>query len=187
MSRLFLGVAVFLGLAGAPPAAAQAPAAPAPPPLGCDTPESHQFDFWVGKWEVHPNGADTIIAHSLIEKRYSGCAVRENWMPVGKESTGGGGSLSLYDEALKKWRQTWIDSTGTRVDLDGGLVAGVMSITGSWANFNGPGKSALVRMNYQLQPDGQVRQWAQAAADGGKTWQPAFDFLYRRVKEFPEF
>ena len=39
----------------------------------------------------------TIIAHSVIEKRYSGCAIRENWMPVGKELTGGGGSLSLYD------------------------------------------------------------------------------------------
>lgn len=161
-------------------------ATPTPPP-GCDSPESHQFDFWVGKWEVHPNGADQIIAHSLIEKKYTGCAIRENWMPAGKELNGGGGSLSLYDAAAHKWRQTWIDSTGSRVDLDGGLKNGVMSITGLWAGFNGPGKDALVRMSYQLQPDGQVRQWAEASPDGGKTWQPSFDFLYRRVQEFPAF
>ena len=156
-------------------------------PAGCDTPESHQFDFWIGKWEVHPNGADKIIAHSLIEKKYTGCAIRENWMPLGKELNGGGGSLSLYDTRLKQWRQTWLDSSGTRVDLDGGFANGIMSITGTWQNFAGPSKDALVRMNYQLQPDGQVRQWGERSIDGGKTWQPAFDFLYRRVKEFPAF
>ena len=168
--------------------AAQGPTPPAKsPPIGCDTLQSHQWDFWVGKWEVHPNGANVIIAHSLIEKRYSGCAIRENWMPLGKEIEGGGGSLSLYDPRAKQWRQTWIDSTGTRVDLDGGFKDNVMSITGNWANFAGPGKDALVRMNYQLQPDRQVRQWADASPDGGKTWKPAFDFLYRPIDEFPKF
>jgi hypothetical protein len=156
-------------------------------PAGCDTPESHQFDFWVGKWEVHPNGADKIIAHSLIEKKYTGCAIRENWMPLGKELNGGGGSLSLYDSRLKRWRQTWVDSSGTRVDLDGTFSNGVMSITGNWENYVGPGKDALVRMQYQVQPDGQVRQWGDSSSDGGKTWQPAFDFLYRKVEAFPAF
>ena len=167
--------------------AATGQAPPKGPPVGCDTPESHQFDFWVGKWEVHPSGSDKIIAHSLIEKRYGGCAIRENWMPVGRELTGGGGSLSLYDARTRQWRQTWIDSTGTRVDLDGGLASGAMSIVGNWRNFTAPGQDALVRMNYQVQTDGQVRQWAQASSDGGKTWKPAFDFLYRKVADFPPF
>jgi hypothetical protein len=154
---------------------------------GCETPEAHQFDFWVGKWEVHPNGADKIIAHSLIEKRYGGCAIRENWMPIGKEVGGGGGSLSLYDSRLSRWRQTWVDSTGIRADFDGGLTDGVMTITGTWPNFAGPGKDALVRMRYQRQPDGQIRQWGEASTDDGKTWRPSFDFLYRRVAELPKF
>ncbi len=179
-------IALLLVLACGAPAIAQTAPQASPPP-GCDTPESHQFDFWVGKWEVHPNGAHLIIAHSLIEKRYSGCAIRENWMPVGKEISGGGGSLSLYDSRQRKWRQTWIDSTGTRVDLDGKFADGVMAITGLWENFTGPGKDALVRMSYQLQPDGQVRQWGEASSDGGRTWQQTFDFLYRRVSGFPKF
>jgi hypothetical protein len=168
--------------------AAAGQSTPSPKPIpGCVSPESHQLDFWVGKWEVRPNGADRIVAHSLIERKYSGCAIRENWMPVGKELSGGGGSLSLYDARAGQWRQTWIDSSGARVDFDGGLSAGVMSITGNWANFAGPGKDALVRMSYQSQPDGQVRQWGEASTDGGKTWAKAFDFLYRRVEEFPAF
>ena len=156
-------------------------------PAGCDTQESHQWDFWVGKWEVHPNGTDTIIAHSLIEKKYSGCAIRENWMPVGHEISGGGGSLSIYDPRLKQWRQTWVDSSGSRVQLDGGYKDGVMTITGTWPNFAGPGKDALVRMRYHEEPDGQVRQWADSSVDGGKSWKPSFDFLYRRVDELPQF
>ncbi|MEO8141578.1 MAG: hypothetical protein ABI617_02860 [Sphingomicrobium sp.] len=162
-------------------AAILAQAAPPPVPAGCTNPEARQFDFWVGTWEVRPRGADQIIAHSLIEKRYSGCAIRENWMPLGKEITGGGGSLSLYDQRRKQWRQTWVDSSGTRVDLDGGLVEGRMSIAGNWANFVGPGQDALVRMHYQLQPDGEVRQWGERSTDGGKNWSATFDFLYRRV------
>ncbi len=176
--RLAIAAAFLATLAS--PALAQVPA-------GCDTPESHQFDFWVGTWEVHPNGADKIIAHSLIEKKYTGCAIRENWMPVGQELKGGGGSLSLYEPRKRQWRQAWVDSSGTRVDLDGAFADGIMSITGTWENFAGPGKDALVRMRYQLQPDGQVRQWGDNSTDGGKTWQPSFDFLYRHVDEFPAF
>jgi hypothetical protein len=168
-------------------AAAQTAPPPNPAAAGCDTPESHQLDFWVGKWEVHPNGADKIIAHSLVEKRYSGCAIRENWMPVGKELLGGGGSLSLYDARRHQWRQAWIDSTGIRADFDGGFANGVMSITGTWPNFIAPGEDALVRMNYQLQPDGQVRQWGDVSTDEGKSWKPGFDLLYRRVDDFPPF
>jgi hypothetical protein len=62
----------------------------------------------------------------------------------------------------------------------------VMTITGNWPNFVAPGEDALVRMHYQKQPNGEVRQWAEASADGGKTWKPAFDFLYRRVEKFPK-
>ena len=180
-------------LAASPAFAAQQSAAPSQgspqpnAPAGCDTPQSHQWDFWVGKWEVHPNGADKIIAHSLIEKKYSGCAIRENWMPVGHENSGGGGSLSIYDPRLKEWRQTWVDSSGARVQLDGTYIDGIMTITGNWPNFVGPAQDALVRMRYHQEPDGQVRQWADSSVDGGRTWKPSFDFLYRRIDDLPSF
>ena len=159
----------------------------APPPPACTAPEHSQFDFWVGKWEVHPTKATNIVAHSLIEKRYGGCAVRENWMPVGKEIAGGGGSLNFYDKNKKLWRQTWIDSSGTRVDFDGTFGDDVMTLTGNWADFAGPGRDAIVRMHYQKEPDGQVRKWAEASTDAGKTWMPAFDLTYRHVDKFPAF
>ena len=145
-------------------------------PPGCDTPESHQLDFWVGKWEVHPNGADKIIAHSLIEKKYAGCAIRENWMPLAGQG-GDGGSLNMYRPAEHRWRQTWTDAGNGVVDFYGGFDGEKMVLTG---NRPGPnGAEFLVRMEFTRNADGSVRQVGTRSADHGQTWQPRYDYTYR--------
>jgi hypothetical protein len=146
-------------------ALAQAVAAPAASP--CAGPEYHQFDFWVGRWDVY-NPKGQMVAHSLIEPVY-GCGIRENWMPLGKP---GGGSLSIYVPERKGWEQFWIDSSGTRAIFDGGWNGSKMVISGKWG---GP----LVRMSYSKNPDGSVRQFGEQSTDGGKSWAPSFDFSYR--------
>ncbi|MBW8880294.1 MAG: hypothetical protein JF615_02390 [Asticcacaulis sp.] len=143
------------------------------PPPGCDTTESHQFDFWVGSWEVFPVAhPETKIADSLIEKLYSGCAVRENWMPL---KGGGGGSLNAYGPGEGKWRQTWLDSSGAFADFKGGWNGTAMVIEGVWG---APGQ--ITRMTYTPHPDGSVEQAGQTSDDGGKTWTASFDLIYRK-------
>src|SRR3954447_11643541 len=151
------------GSAG-PAAAAPAPSAAAP----CASAERHQFDFWVGAWDVY-NKVGKIVAHSLIESAY-GCGIRENWMPLNDQP---GGSLSTYVPAEKRWEQFWIDSGGSRAIFTGGWNGSAMVITGKWG---GP----LVRMTYSKNVDGSVRQFGQQSTDDGKTWAPSFDFTYRR-------
>jgi hypothetical protein len=146
-----------------------------PPP--CNAPEFNQFDFWVGDWEVYPNGANQLIAHSKIEKLYSNCAVRENWMPL---KGGGGGSLNNYDPVGKRWHQLWIGSQPGRVGFSGGFTGGKMVLTGNWANVNGPGQDALIRMTYSKYTDGSVRQHGEQSVDHGLTWTNSFDFIYHR-------
>ncbi len=155
-------------LLAASPVLAQAPS-------GCDTPESHQFDFWVGKWEVFPAAhPDTKIADSLIEKLYAGCAVRENWMPL---KGPGGGSLNAWDADTGKWRQTWLDSGGRFADFYGGWDGAAMSIQGVWPQ---PGKpKQMTRMTYIPHADGSVEQAGFTSDDNGATWQPSFDLIYR--------
>lgn len=173
MIRTFIAVAALL--MAAPSVAQTTPAKPAPAP--CDDALHHQFDFWVGKWDVRPNGKDQIVAHSLIEKLYSGCAIRENWMPLGNPG-GGGGSLSSYDTGTRGWRQAWVDSSGTRVDFSGGYANDAMVLTGLWRGIIGPGKDGLVRMTYSRQPGGKVRQLGEVSTDDGKSWSISFDFIY---------
>jgi hypothetical protein len=146
-------------------------------PPACAGPEHRQFDFWVGSWDVYPTGKTKLVAHSLIEKLYAGCTIRENWMPL---SNSGGGSLNMYDPADRKWHQVWQDSQNGRVEFDGGLVDGKMVLVGEWKGANGPGKDAITRMTYSKGPDGSVRQFGEESTDGGKTWAPSFDFTYKK-------
>lgn len=164
----FIALALLAG-----PAAGQTAA---PPAAACSAPEHRQFDFWVGRWDVYPTGQAKLVAHSLIERLYGGCAIRENWMPL---SGGEGGSLSNYVAREKGWRQTWLDSSGARVEFTGGWNGVAMVITGAWPGAVKPGQDALVRMTYTPSPDGSVRQFGEASTDGGKTWAPNFDFTYR--------
>lgn len=155
------------------------PPAPAAPPPGCTSPESHQFDFWVGKWEVFPASSPTTkIADSLIEKLYLGCAVRENWMPLATRAQGGGGgSLNAYNPTTGKWRQTWLDPGGF-ADFTGGWDGTKMSIEGFWPQPGAPANQ-ITRMTYTPLPDGSVEQAGFTSDDNGATWQPSFDLIYR--------
>ena len=160
-------------LAGASASAQQ------PPPSGCTSAESRQFDFWVGHWDVYPTGKDNLVAHSLVERLYQGCAIRENWMPL---KGGGGGSLNSYVPSEKIWRQTWVDSSGVRVDFKGGIRGKAMVLEGPWAKSGPKGEDGIVRMTYTANADGSVRQRGEVSLDGGKTWQPSFDFTYKPAK-----
>jgi hypothetical protein len=169
---------LLLALQSAP--AAPSPATPpAPPPPACASQDHAGFDFWVGEWEVFPAGSDTRIADSRIERVFHGCAIREHWMPL---QPGEGGSLTFIDHRSGRWQQVWIGGNGVRVDFEGGIDQGQMVLTGYWDDFGGPGQDALVRMTYSPMTDGSVRQFGEASLDHGRTWQPNFDFTYRRKK-----
>ncbi len=146
-------------------------------PQGCSSPESRQFDFWVGRWNVYPSAhPDQQVAISLIENLYSGCAIRENWMPL---KGGGGGSLNSYVPGEAKWKQTWIDDSGSRADFIGGWNGAAMVLEGEWPQPEHPHQRT--RMTYTPHPDGSVEQAGESSDDGGKTWTASFDFIYRRA------
>lgn len=145
-----------------------------PPPANCDTAEHRQFDFWVGKWDVYRPDTNQLVAHSLIEKLYAGCAVRENWMPIGGT---GGGSLNSWRASEKQWRQTWTDSGNNWTEYVGGIEGGLMILTGS--SMKAAGTSAPVRMTYEAKSDGSVVQTGYQSVDGGRTWSLTYQFVYR--------
>ena len=156
---------------------AQIASVQAGPPAPCASEAHAQFDFWVGEWDVFPNGSVNQVATSRIERLHAGCAVREQWMPVSGE---GGSSLNSLDPETGRWHQLWVGSDGETVRFEGGAVDGKMVLTGYWADIGGPGRDGLVRMTYTRQDDGSVRQFGEVSSDHGLTWAPSFDFIYRR-------
>jgi len=135
-----------------------------------------QFDFWLGDWNV-ATADGKLVGRDDIEKAYGGCTLQEHWTSV---DGGTGGSFSIYDASRKLWHQTWVDSTGTLVVLEGGLKDGRMVLTGEMTQ---DGKRQLDRMSWmppQAGTAGKIRQLWETSVDGGKTWKIIFDVYYSK-------
>ena len=100
-----------------------------PPGQACNSAGYHQFDFWVGNWDVRgPTGglAGTNVVKSLLD----GCVVEENWTGAGG---GFGRSLNFYDAASGTWSQMWVASSGCPngiIIVEGKFEDGAMTMRG---------------------------------------------------------
>ena len=144
-----------------------------PPP---SAPVNHDFDFWLGEWNVAtPDGKPA--GTSRIESIANGHGLLENWTGDPAAGGGNGKSLNSYNPASGHWQQFWVGSGGSVLELAGGLAGGAMVLSGSHVVR---GQTVGERITWTPKPDGTVRQFWEQTRDGGKSWQPVFDGLYRR-------
>ena len=147
---------------------------------GCSArPESSQFDFWVGDWEVGPTAGqpdDGTRASSREEKIVGGCVLLENYEEQGGYS---GKSLNFFDPVRKKWRQTWVDSGGNTSEFEGSFSDGAMRFEGE--SHSASGKRIFRRLTFTPLTADSVRQRSEASLDG-KTWKVNYDYTYVRRK-----
>jgi hypothetical protein len=173
MITLARPVAVGLALAAAGP---QAPPSPTPSPAACSAPEYRQFDFWLGEWNVYdPKGQ--IQGTNRITRELGGCVLQERWVaagPVAQE----GSSFNTWSPAAKRWHQTWVDSTGGFLLLDGVFENGVMTLRGEMPARSGG--TVRHRIAWSALAGGRLRQFWERSTDGGQTWTVAFDGTYVR-------
>lgn len=156
----------------------------APPPASgspCSAADFRQFDFWVGEWDVSSGGQPA--GTNSIRLVHGGCALQETWQGAGEGGISGG-SYNIYDQASGRWHQTWVDSTGTLLQLDGGLVDGSMVLSGQRPANDGGG-TTLHRITWTPSEDGSVRQLWEASLDDGHNWSVLFDGLYVKQAQRP--
>lgn len=144
-------------------------------PPACQTPEHRQFDFWIGEWEV-VDTAGTVLGTNRITRAMNGCVLHEHWTGARGFT---GESFNLYRAGTGMWHQSWVDSSGSLLLLDGGMENGVMVLRGETPAANGG--TSLHRISYSTLENGDVRQLWEMSADGGTTWTVAFDGRYRRT------
>jgi hypothetical protein len=166
-------IALLLFAAQAAPVAAPPPA---PPKVDCGDADHKAFDFWIGDWDVYATGTTALVAHSRIEK-IVGCAISETYDQFagkgGQKVDYHGRSISSYVPGDKGWQQYYVDSAGTAATLTGGAAGRSMV----FLSKAGP---VTNRMTLDPNPDGSVRQHGDFSTDEGKTWQPAYDFTYKK-------
>ena len=145
----------------------------APPPAGCVRAEYHQFDFWIGDWNVTtPDGKPA--GHNRIERLLDGCALQEHWTGAGG---GGGTSLNFFDAATSQWNQLWVDGSGQVLRLAGAARDGGMVLEGKTTRANG--STVRERITWTPAANGRVRQLWENSPDG-ITWQVVFGGSYER-------
>jgi hypothetical protein len=177
-ASLIIGAALLLGSL---PAAAldqqsngTAPSTSQP----CEKAAARQFDFWLGEWDVYEaNGKKA--GENRISKILGGCAIQENWS--GTDGTTGT-SLNSYVVDQKNWHQTWVDNSGSLLQLDGELRDGKMVLAGVAPSRDKPGHMTRHRITWEPMARGNVRQLWEASEDGGNAWRTVFDGTYVRKK-----
>lgn len=146
-------------------------------PTSCVAPEYRQFDFWAGDWDVFDiDNPATRVALTRVDRILDGCVLRENY-----QGTNGaqGQSFSIYDASRKIWHQSWVTNRGQLLIIEGAMQVGEMVLTGM--DHTASGEERLVRGMWKP-VEGGVRETAVTSSDGGKTWRPWFDLMFRPHK-----
>lgn len=136
---------------------------------------NHQFDFWIGEWNVYKYGTDTIIGISIIESSLNHNAIEENYQSLRYKYKGQ--SLNTYDSKLNRWEQFYVDNNGLKLHLVGTFEEDKMIL--SDCNGVGPNCNRIIWTDLN---DGTVRQEWQKSEDNGTTWKKVFDGQYKRRK-----
>ena len=137
-------------------------------------PASSAFDFWLGDWDVRLADG-TLVGHSTVRKRDGGCSVVETWDGAGGSS---GTSINYFLPSREQWRQIWVGSGGTLIDMVGSPVADGMRLEGT-IEYAGQDRVLAFRGTWTVGADGRVRQHFEEfnlVAQGWNTW---FDGYYR--------
>ena len=139
---------------------------------------AHDFDFWIGDWDVlGPQGkhlgTNTITA--MFGEGSGNGMLHEHWHGNGGVE---GRSVNAYDEARGCWHQTWMDSTGGVLMLDGGMQDGAMVMEGRAPSETDPAVIDRQRITWTQQDGVVVSQVWETSSDDGATWTVAFDGRY---------
>lgn len=135
----------------------------------------HDFDFWLGTWDVYVAGSDQPRAQSHIESIIDSVGVLENYKLL--QGPYQGKSINKYNAARQRWEQLWIDNGGLSLFLSGNLEGKAMVMTDEERPLS---EGTINKIRWEPQANGDVRQTWTSSTDGGKTWNTVFDGMYKR-------
>jgi hypothetical protein len=139
----------------------------------CDQPAYRQFDFWIGDWNAYDIATGKKDAHVKVERILDGCVLHEDYQATNGHQ---GQSFSIYDASRKLWHQTWVTNDGRLLEIEGTFTDGEMVLTGT--DLTSDGRQQQARGIWKP-VKGAVRETGTTSLDGGKTWQPWFDLIFR--------
>jgi hypothetical protein len=151
--------------------AACAFAVPALANAACTGAVYHQYDYFVGHWNVyHANGKR--FATDIVTKELDGCALLEQWHG---QSTRGSG-YSEYDKHTKRWVQAFFQNDGTVLVFYGNWTPQGMVFTGD--DYTDAGALEHNKVLFRPFKNGGFEEYWTVSPDG-RTWKVVFDGFFR--------
>ena len=164
------------------PAATALEAAPVLVAGACETPQHHQFDFWLGDWQVFDASSDKLVAFDRVEKHSEGCIVEQNMIFVtdmyrrpGASYRLSGMSVNRYDG--EAWLELWADNQWGAIAMRGSPDAKSAMVLETIT----PSRNRDLKIVWENRADGTVRilQYVATPAGSGR-WKKYGDLVYRR-------
>jgi hypothetical protein len=138
---------------------------------------AHDFDFWVGTWEVRwgedrsgRNRIRRILDDRVVLEEFDG----RPGSPLQ------GLSVSIYDADAGLWRQTWVDNQASYLDLAGAFTDGAMVLEREARLDGRPVRQRATWMD--IERDRFHWLW-QLSEDKGESWRTLWELEYSRLPE----
>jgi len=172
--------AVALGVFGAAMSAQGAALEQSTAPSTCDTPQHHQFDFWVGDWQVFDAHTNQLVGFDRVEKHSEGCIIQQNLTLItdlyrrpGVKYRLAGISVNRFDG--ETWLEMWADNQWGAI-----VLRGMPDANGSMVLISAiPSRNRDVKLVWEKRPDGTVRILQYVAPAGSGKWEQYGDLIYR--------
>ncbi|MEI6311303.1 MAG: SRPBCC domain-containing protein [Bacteroidota bacterium] len=145
----------------------------------CTAPESHDFDYMLGEWQVYQQ--DTLIAFSTFSKEFNNCTVQEFYREPRKNYFRN--SDATYNTTKKAWELCTYDNQGEYYIFQGNYASKTIQLT-STKVLSGT-KNILVKLVYSnIQENSFVRE-IKISMDSAKTFITFNKLNYKRIMISP--
>ena len=142
---------------------------------GCNYPQSNQFDYWVGDWNVYDTLGNLVGENSVV-KQYENCAIQEKWISTGVNK---GTSYNYFNPTDTTWNQLWLDNQGSILILKGSFSENKMVMRSDLIKRQ-KGQKYYNQITWVNNSDGTVSQIWEVFGEQNQFLQLAFHGVYKK-------
>jgi tetratricopeptide (TPR) repeat protein len=142
-----------------------------------------KLDFFIGTWDVYiGTNYENKVAVDTVTKFYGGCSVDEKFHWLGSDYVGE--SISFYDNTAQRFRMCWAGKSGDIRNFEE-IYSGKDSIILLAVTVSDSKRNLMHRkMTITYNPSNEtLHEFIENSYDLGKTWEPDFDALFKKVKQ----
>jgi hypothetical protein len=146
-----------------------------------ESPDTHYFDFFVGRWYPVVDGrVDTTGTSFIVRRSVNAAAYEEQWAQTVDGKILRSTALRAWDQVANRWMFTWVSDNGLYQVWQGEKVGNDWYIV---REFDFEGQKFLSRQAWI--PDGRDRltRVMERSTDGGKSWLTRSRGTFQRVAD----